>query len=324
MNPPSKLNPKTVQHGEREPASRPPALLAPARPGPFEERAALLLLRALAPRVSTVKLDDPPALLAPFERVTIPVYSPAAARSSTADPATASVGGAPARLAATWFPVSGQARGAVLMLHPWLPWGQTYFWRRGRLPALRQAGLHALAIDLPGFGASDPPRHLYDRGVAAALRDLRQRAGGLPCHVWGVSSGGYWAHPVLSAAGCGAGAGSGSGVVGAMFEDVSPHLLEWSTRMAPKGKPFYAIFRILLRRAYPFLDLRRHAPHLAAERVAYVGGGADPGIPAHDLRALAAAAGARCLEIDDGGHLQSIKRAGDQVVGMALETFLGG
>ena len=308
-----------MQHGERERARRSPALPAPVRPGPFEERAALLLLRALAPRVSAVKLDDPPALLAPFERVTIPLPS-----RSRADPATTSVGRAPARLAGTWFPVSGPARGAVLMLHPWLPWGQTYFWRRGRLPALRQAGLHALAIDLPGFGTSDPPRHLYDRGVAAALRELRRRAGDLPCHVWGVSSGGYWAHPVLSAAGSPDGAGDTSGVIGAMFEDVSPHLLEWSTRMAPKGKPFYTIFRTFLRRAYPFLDLRRHAPHLTAERVAYVGGGADPGIPAHDLQALAAAAGARCLEIDGAGHLQSIKRAGDQVVELALETFREG
>lgn len=282
---------------------------APPRPAPFEERAALLLLRALAPPVAAVKLDEPPALLAPFERVEIVPHAQERLAS---------------RLSGLWFPAPEPTRGAVLMLHPWLPWGQTYFYRRGRLPALRQAGLHALTIDLPGFGGSDRPRYLYDRAVAAALGELRRRAGDLPCHVWGVSSGGYWAHPVLSAAsGAERDGVAPPAVVGAMFEDVTPHLLEWSTHTAPKGKPFYAIFRTFLRRAYPFLDLRRHAPFLAAERVAYAGGASDHGIPVDDLRALASAAEARCLVIEDAGHLQGIKRAGDRIVSLALETFLG-
>jgi len=135
------------------------------------------------------------------------------------------------------------------------------------------------------------------------------------CGTW-VSSGGYWAHPVLARPG-------NLGVAGAMFEDVTPHLLEWSARTAPKGKPAYAIFRTCLRRAYRYLDLRRHAPYIQAERVAYAGGAADHGVPVGDLRDLAARAKARCLVIDDAGHLQGIKRAGREVVSLALDTFLG-
>jgi pimeloyl-ACP methyl ester carboxylesterase len=215
-------------------------------------------------------------------------------------------------LSGVWFPAGRAARGAVLLLPPWMEWGKAYFHRRGRLEALRAAGYHALTVDLPGFGESGPPAGLYDLDAEDAIAFARERAGGLPLHLWGVSSGGYWAHPALA---------RGAGVAGAVFEDVAPHLFEWGWRETPWFRPCFLFFRAVFRTSYRFLDLRRHAPHLRARAVAYAAGDADPGIPEADVRALAAAARAECLLVPGAGHLAAIKQARGEVIGLALATF---
>lgn len=265
---------------------------APPRPEEWKERFATGLFQALAPRLERAAPPDPPEELAPFERLFV------ARRKG--------------RLAATWFPAAGEPRGAVLLLHPWLPWGQAYFHRRGRIDALRSAGYHAMTLDLGGFGASDPPEGFLDRDIEAGLLDLRERTGGLPLHVWGVSSGGYWAHPVLART---------RFVSGAMFEDVSPHLLEWSWRTAPLGRPFYLFYRHILRQAYRFLDARSHARAMAVKAVTYVSGEEDRGVHPEDTRALAEAAGGQSHVVPGAGHLAAIKVAQEEIIALALDTF---
>ena len=73
----------------------------------------------------------------------------------------------------------------------------------------------------------------------------------------GSARGGYWAHPVLSRV---------DGVSGAMFEDVSSHLIKWSWRRLPLKRPLYVFFLVFFRRAFRYLDLRRHAPALRVKR----------------------------------------------------------
>lgn len=267
---------------------------APPRPSGWEEKLSGSLFLALAPRMPRAALTAPPDELRPFESVAVPR------------------GERPGTLAATWYPVEGSARGAVLLLHPWLAWGQTYFHRRGRIEALRAAGYQALTLDLGGFGRSGPRSGLFDRDVEAGLRFLRERAPGLPLHVWGVSAGGYWAHPVLSRS---------DGVAGAMFEDVSPHLLEWSWRTAPLGRPFYLFFRSVFRSAYRYFDIRRHAGALTVRAVTYVSGERDRGVRPEDTRALASRAGGRAHTVPGAGHLGSIKLAQQEVIDLALDTF---
>lgn len=269
----------------------------PPRPPAWEEAAGCRLFRALAPRLPEEALPATPEALAPFTEVAVPRRH------------------GPGTLSATWFPATGGARGAVLLLHPWLQWGRTYFHRRGRLEALRAAGYHALTVDLPGFGGSGPATRLYDRDVEDALDELARRAPGLPLHLWGVSSGGYWSHPVLART---------RAVTGAFYEDVSPHLLEWSWRATPWGRPFFLFFRLVLRRAYRFLDMRRQAPAMGVGAVAYVSGERDRGVRPEDTRALAAAAGGEHLVVARAGHLASIKRANDEVLALALDTFRRG
>ena len=216
------------------------------------------------------------------------------------------------KLAATWFPAAVTPRGAVLLVHPWIRWGQRYFHRRGRIGALRAAGYHVLTFDLGGFGGSSGVApDFYDRDVEDALAALRDRAGDLPVHLWGVSCGGYWAHLLLSR----------EAVSGAVFEDVSRHLIEWSGRMAPWGWPCYTLFRNRLRAAYRFMDLRLHAPHLRVRGVAYISGELDRGVPSAETRQLARLAAGRFLLVPKAGHLESIKKATEEALTFALETF---
>lgn len=277
----------------------------PERPSGLYEQVSARWFRTFAPRLPRVTQGEPPAALAPYETVRI---ERSAGRG---------------HLAGTWFPARGStggsgdagdatARGAVLLLPPWVQWGRSYFHRRGRLEALRRAGYHALTVDFPGRGGSGAPTGFFDRDAEDALAGLERLAPGLTHHVWGVSAGGYWAHMALS---------HHRGVTGAMFEDVSPHLLEWADRAAPAARLAHAAFRRLFPRADAFLDLRRHAPWLGAVQVAYVSGERDEGVPPADTRELASLAGAAARIVPDAGHLDAIKRSPQTVIATALETF---
>jgi pimeloyl-ACP methyl ester carboxylesterase len=269
----------------------------PPRPSALEEWLASRLFFVMSPHMVWMEQPDPPSGLLPFEPVEI-------AR-------TAGTG----VLTATWYPAtaaSGDARGVVLLLHPWLAWGKSYFYRRGRIQALRAAGYAALAVDLPGFGGSGPRAGLMDRDIEAALAYLLRRAGGLPVHLWGVSSGGYWAHPVLSRV---------PGVSGAMFEDVSSHLITWSWRRLPLKRPLYVFFLVFFRRAFRYLDLRRHAPFLRLDAVAYASGEKDLGVLPEETRELARLAGGKSLIVPGADHLAAIKVANEEVIGLAIATF---
>jgi pimeloyl-ACP methyl ester carboxylesterase len=289
----------------------------PDRPTPRQERVSFWLFRNLAPRLPRIEQPEPPAGLAPFE--TVEIERP----------------GRPGTLRGTWFPANGGAaaeaaegppgaaagtptgaRGAVLLLPPWIVWGRAYFHRRGRLEALRQAGYHVLTVDFPGFGGSGPTDGFFDRDVADALRFLAARAPGLPRHLWGISSGGYWAHMALSSLEPGP-----NGVRAAVFEDVSPHLLEWAGRAMPIAKPCHLLFRTLFPKSFRFFDVRRHAAHLQVARAAYVSGERDPGVRPEETRELARLAGAQVRIVPGAGHLEAIKLATDEVVALALETF---
>lgn len=270
------------------------AMSTSSRPPLPRERGALRLFRALSPRLPSFELPTPPVALEPFEL--LGVRRP----------------GRPGRLAATWYPVDGDCRGAVLLLPPWVAWGRSYFHRRGRVEALRAAGLAALAIDFPGFGDSGPAAGLFDRDVEDGLAELAHRAPGKPLAVWGVSAGGYWAHPVLSRR---------NGVAAAFFEDVSPHLFEWSARMRPLFRPMFLLFRLLYPTAHRFLDMRRHAERFQVHRTAHVSGGADPGVRPADTRELAQRTGGRWLVVPGARHLEAIKAAPAAVIGLAMETL---
>lgn len=270
----------------------------PPRPSAWQEPVASALFRALAPRLGG-RQPRTPRRLAPFEPFTFP-------RADGVE------------LAATWYPAPGSARGAVLLAPPWHEWGQAYFHYFGRLEGLRDAGYHALTFEPAGVGRSGRPRGLSDRDFEAAFGELRRRAPDLPLHFWGVSFGGYWAHPVLARA-----SGHGVSVHGAFFEDVSPHFIEWSKRQVPFGYPCYLLFQHLLPWAYRYFDLRRHAPHLRVASAAYVSGELDRGVRPAETRELARLAGGEHLVVPGADHLETFQKAREDVLALALRTFDG-
>lgn len=272
-----------------------PAKRLPKRPPAWEERLASRIFRTLSPRLPQVVQPDPPAGLAPWKAVTVPRLEGNGA------------------LTATWFEAPAPVRGAVLLLHPWVKWGKAFFLRRGRIEALRAAGYHALTLDLGGFGDSSPAAGFYDRDVAAGLAYLRGRAGNLPLHVWGVSSGGFWAHLALTRT---------DDVAGAFFEDVSPHLIEWSWRMVPSRRPGYLFVRCCFPRSYRYLDVRRQAAGMRLAAAAYVSGRRDPGVLPAETRELADLARGRHLVVEEAAHLGAFNTASDAVLALALGTFL--
>lgn len=267
----------------------------PARPR--NERVAFFFFRHLAPGLPRIEQPDPPPELEPWE--TVRIERPGR-------------GGA---LYGTWYAAPEPARGAVLLLPPWIEWGRAYFHRRGRIEALRAAGYHALTFDFPGVGGSGPAAGYYDRDAEDALRYLERRAPGAVHHVWGVSSGGYWMHMALARK---SGAG---GVAGAMFEDVSPHLVEWLRHASRRPRPGARLFRALFPASDRFLDLRRHAPWMRPRRIAYVSGADDPGVRPQDTRELARLTGGRSWIVPAAGHLEGIKVATEEVIRLALDTF---
>lgn len=270
---------------------------APSRPLPtvpaWQERAGSWLFTAAGPPGPGHPNLPTPATLAPFEELSIPRRDGAS-------------------LSATFYPATAPPRGAVLLLHPWLPYGRGYFHRRQRVPRLRQSGYHVLTPDLSGFGASGRSRHFFDRELEDAVAFLREKVAPLPVHLWGVSAGGYWSHPVVA---------RDPKIRAAFFEDVAPHLLHWSWRTAPAGRPFYLIFRTFLPEAWRYLDMRLHAAGMRHARTFYVSGAEDRGLRPEETRSLAAAAGGEAWVVPDAEHLGSIQRAGDEVVRLALELF---
>lgn len=272
------------------------ACAPPPRPSLAVERRSNRLFLALAPRLPKIDQPGPPPALEPWEEMIVPRE------------------GRRGVLGATWYPAARQTevRGAVLLAHPWLEWGQAYFHRRGRIQALRCAGYHAMSFDLPGFGKSSRQEGYLDRDVGDAFAALAERAPGLPLHVWGVSSGGYWAHPFLAAS---------DAATGAFFEDVSAHLFEWSRREMPLALPFFLFFRAVFPGAHRFFDLRLHAPHLGVGAATYVSGELDTGVVPAETRELARLAGGEAMIVPDAPHLGSIKVARRQVIERALATF---
>jgi pimeloyl-ACP methyl ester carboxylesterase len=205
-------------------------------------------------------------------------------------------------IAALHFPVA-QPRGVLLLGHPGIPPAKGYFHRSDRIPLARSLGLAALTFDHGGFGESDDPTSGYDLEWADVLSWAQKRYPGLPIHAWGVSVGGYFLHHALSA--------RRDEIASAIFEEVSPDLLLYGERTPLK------IARLLAKGAMPdamrWFPAEAHAPFVQAERVLYVQGGSDKGIPLAHAERLWHAAGplAKRYLVDDAAHLECWKKGGD-------------
>ncbi len=206
----------------------------------------------------------------------------------------------------------GGGRGLVVFLPPWVPQGGSWFFRHGRVEAVLDAGYDALVVDLPGLRRGRRGPGFFDREISALIADAAELVGDAPLFLWGVSSGGYWAHFALS---------SGARVEGVVFEDVAAHLLTWAHREAPQWAHFYRVFERFLTRAWPFLGIAAHAPFLGVERGLWISGELDRGVLPDETRLVAHEAGGRSMIVEAAGHLGAMRVAPARVLDAALGVF---
>lgn len=218
-------------------------------------------------------------------------------------------------LAALLFPAP-HARGVVLLAHPSVAAGKGYFHRNDRVPFLRELGFHVVTFDHGGFGESDAPAGLHHREWAALLAWARRRFPDLPVHVWGVSLGGYFAHHALAA--------DEPGVASAVFEQVAPNLFAYRFEGAPLTRAGHALARTLAPGGARWFGADAHALHVKADRVLYVSGARDRGVPLADATRLVHAASplARHHVVEGAAHLEAWKLGGAAVREAVRATLL--
>lgn len=177
-----------------------------------------------------------------------------------------------------------------------------------RIAFANALGLAAMSFEHGGHGESDEPAGFYHHEWRDALRWARRRHPGVPIHVWGVSTAGYFAHHAL--------ARDEEGVATAVFEDVPTE--------PPFGSAASARAFLLTPGARRWLAAHAHAPRMAAEHVLYVSGGRDAQARESTAR-LAEAAGpfARHHIVADAGHGEAWAKGGDALRG-AIERMLAG
>ncbi len=218
-------------------------------------------------------------------------------------------------LAALLFP-HPDPQGVVLLAHPGIGPAKGYFHRGDRIPFLRDLGFSVATFDHGGFGESDAMSGLYHREWADVLAWARRRFPRAPLHAWGVSLGGYFAHHAL--------AEDAAGVSSAVFEQVAPDLFAYRVPGQPLLRAGSVLSRTLAPGAARWFPARAHALHVKADRVLYVSGDADRGIPLEDARSLVRAASplARHHVVAGAGHLEAWKLGGAAVRDAVRATLL--
>jgi pimeloyl-ACP methyl ester carboxylesterase len=205
----------------------------------------------------------------------------------------------------------------VLLGHPGIGPGKGYFHRGDRISFLREHGFAVMTFDHGGFGESDPPQGLYHREWADVLRWARRRFPRTPLHVWGVSLGGYFAHHALAA--------DEAGVESAIFEQVAPDLFGYRVKGMPHLRTGTLLSKTLAPGGARWFPAISHALHVKADRILYLSGGADEGIPLADARALVHAASplAQHTIAPDAAHLEAWKLGGERVRAAVRDCLSG-
>ena len=85
-----------------------------------------------------------------------------------------------------------QPKGVVVLCHPFLKYGKSYFLRAGYPEWFSSAGYHVVAFDFKGFGASRPQGIRFADDVASVACWAQQHfPGELPLHLLGASFGAF-------------------------------------------------------------------------------------------------------------------------------------
>lgn len=202
-------------------------------------------------------------------------------------------GEAGARIAARWFPAQAP-RGTVVLAHPYLRYGKSWFEREGWVDFLHESGYDVLTFDFVGWGESrGRPYHVAD--LLDVLATAKRWAGGQPVHLLGVSMGAFFA----------ANASPQAEVEGLVLESPYPSWGDWYGRGA--GRVASRLFDVAFPRTARFLDAEANVSRALAKRILVVAAGEDDVTRPELSERVAHAAPAertRWLRVDDANHLQ--------------------
>ncbi|WP_176508464.1 MULTISPECIES: alpha/beta hydrolase [Pseudomonas] len=86
---------------------------------------------------------------------------------------------------------TAQAKGVVLLCHPFLKYGMHYFFENKLDQPFLDQGYNVIAFNFKGFGRSTIGGHAFADDVLAIARKITREYPGLPIHLVGCSFGGY-------------------------------------------------------------------------------------------------------------------------------------
>lgn len=194
------------------------------------------------------------------------------------------------------------ARGVVLLCHPFLKYGKSYFLSNGYAQWLSEAGWHVVAFDFKGFGRSTLGGICFADDVKAAADWARERHPGLPLHLLGTSFGAFHAiHAV---------ARHGPMFASMVFDSVPMSIATFFDK-GVVGMLMRRISSSSWARPTGTHELFESLPSIRSTPSLFLFGAADRYISATDierLRMLCPEAGVQCVEAC--GHLELRKRQG--------------
>jgi alpha-beta hydrolase superfamily lysophospholipase len=204
-----------------------------------------------------------------------------------------------------------QPRAVVLLCHPFLRYGKSYFLVNGYAGWLRDAGCHVVAFDFKGFGGSTLAGVCFADDVKAAADWARARFPGLPVHLLGTSFGGFHAVHAI--------ARHGAMVDAAIFDSVPMSIAVFFDR-GVVGALMRRISRSRWARPTGTHSLFESLPSMRGIPSLYMFGDRDAYVTRDEIdRVSAACPEARIHHFKDCAHLELRKRQPDAYVKTILE-----
>ncbi|WMW81548.1 alpha/beta fold hydrolase [Undibacterium cyanobacteriorum] len=202
------------------------------------------------------------------------------------------------------------AKGVVLLCHPFLKFGMSYFFKNSYHEKLNQAGYHVVSFNFKGFGSSTVESMNFADDVASIVDWARHTYPDLPLHFWGVSFGAFHGMHAI---------GSGRARFDSALFDSAPVSLVHFFGKGALG----LVMRSLSRSRWGHLtgthDVFQSFPLPAELPRLYMFGADDAFITSHELHRLQELVGHDCIRrFANCGHLEIRKTYQDEYFGQAL------
>lgn len=219
-------------------------------------------------------------------------------------------------------------RGAVLLCHPLLKYGMSYFWHAQYHRWLCGAGYHAVGFDFKGFGRSELRGISFPDDVVSAALWARRQFPDLPLHLLGASFGACHAiHGLAQGAGrtLGApahgGSAEGTAIASAVFDSAPVDIAHFLGR-GWAGALMRGVAASRWARPAGMRPIVESLPAVGPLPCLFLYGSADPYVsPAEIERVRQACRGAEIRIFEGCGHLALRQQRPDAYIEAVLAFF---